>query len=375
MLIRYLPLVLALFAGAVQAAGPARFATLDRATWPEPLHNQAAFDTASRAEILTFAQVLQASEGLDEGGWSRRLGLKSVNLQSVVRVRERFWQRLLENYRLASRACAPAADFCPPVVDLAGLQEQSRQLVVAPESRYFAWAEASRRFHLNYLNEQMRLAALFPRISSEIELFSAQERNGDELADMQFLLTFDDGPSVQGGSSDRLADWLRQQGLSATFYVLGGNLQQRLQKTSAVAVRQLYAGQCVASHGWAHKSHASWSDWQDSVIRTRELLQQSVPELYVPLFRPPYGQRRADSQAFFAGQGLQVALWQIDSQDWSGQVGAEAAGQRVLTLMLLWRRGVLLFHDIQRKAEGGLPWLLRATAGVPLQWQDCRSYR
>jgi len=375
MLIRYLPLALALFAGAIQAAGPASFATLDRATWPEPLHSQTAFDTASRAEILTFAQALQASEGLDEATWMQRLGLKSVDRQSIPRVRERFWQRLLENYRLASRACAPAADFCPSVAALAGLQEQARQLVVAPDSRYFAWAEASRRFHLNYLNEQMRLAALFPRISSEIELFSAQERNGDELADMQFLLTFDDGPSVQDGSSDRLADWLRQQRLSATFYVLGGNLQQRLQKTSAEAVRQLYAGQCVASHGWAHKSHASWSDWQNSVIRTRELLQQSVPELYVPLFRPPYGQRRADSQAFFAGQGLQVALWQIDSQDWSGQVGAEAAGHRVLTLMLLWRRGVLLFHDIQRKAEGGLPWLLHATAGVPLQWQDCRSYR
>ena len=70
-----------------------------------------------------------------------------------------------------------------------------------------------------------------------------------------------------------------------------------------------------------------------------------------------------------------MALWQIDSQDWSNKVGAEASGQRVLTLMLLWRRGVLLFHDVHRKAEGGLPWLLQATHGVPLQWQDCRSYR
>lgn len=375
MLIRYLPLAFALSAGAVQAAGPASFATLDRATWPEPLHSQAAFDTASRAEILTFAQALQASEGLTEAAWIERLGLKSVDRQSVAKVRERFWQHLLENYRLASRDCAPSDDFCPPVADLAGLQEQARQLVVAPDSRYFAWAEASRRFHLNYLNEQMRLAALFPRVSSEIELFSTQERNGDELGDMQFLLTFDDGPSAVGGSSDKLAAWLRQQQLSATFYVLGSNLQQRLQKTSTEAVRQLYAGQCVASHGWEHKSHANWSDWQGSVIRTRELLQHSVPELYVPLFRPPYGQRRADGQAFFASQGLQVALWQIDSQDWSSKVGAEASGQRVLTLMLLWRRGVLLFHDVHRKAEGGLPWLLQATKGVPLQWQDCRGYR
>lgn len=375
MLIRTLLLGLGLLAASAQAAGPATFATLDRGTWPEPLHSQAAFDTASRAEILMFAQALQASEGLDEAGWKTRLGLKSANLQSIAQVRERFWQRLLENYRYARQSCTPASDFCQPAQDVTALREQARQLVIAPDSRYFAWAEASQRFHLGYLNEQMRLAALFPRISSEIALFSAQERNGDELADRQFLLTFDDGPTAPGGHSDKLAAWLRQQGLNGTFYVLGSNLQQRLQKTSAAALNQLYAGQCVASHGWEHKSHAGWADWQGSVSRTRELLQRELPDLYVPLFRPPYGQRQADSQAFFAGQGLQVALWQIDSQDWSSKVGAEAAGQRVLTLMLLWRRGVVLFHDIHNKAAGALPWLLQASNGAGVNWLDCRDYR
>ncbi|MWV12850.1 polysaccharide deacetylase family protein [Pseudomonas sp. R-28-1W-6] len=375
MLIRTLLLGLGLLAGSAQAAGPATFATLDRGTWPEPLHSQAAFDSASRAEILMFAQALQASEGLDEAGWKTRLGLKSANLQSIAQVRERFWQRLLENYRFARQSCTPASDFCAPAEDVAGLREQARQLVIAPDSRYFAWAEASQRFHLGYLNEQMRLAALFPRISSEIALFSDQERNGDELADRQFLLTFDDGPTALGGHTDKLAAWLREQGLNGTFYVLGSNLQQRLQKTSAAALNQLYAGQCVASHGWEHKAHTSWADWQGSVSRTRELLQRELPALYLPLFRPPYGQRQADSQAFFASQGLQVALWQIDSQDWSSKVGAEAAGQRVLTLMLLWRRGVVLFHDIHNKAAGALPWLLQASNGAGVNWLDCHDYR
>lgn len=374
-MLRTLLLALGFLAGAAQAAGPASFATLERGLWPQPLHSEAAFDMASRAEILMFAQALQASEGLDEAGWMQRLGLKSANLQSIAQVRERFWQRLLENYRLASQGCSASANFCAPLEDVAGLREQARQLVIAPDSRYFAWAEASQRFHQGYLNEQMRLAALFPRISSEIALFSAQERNGDELADLQFLLTFDDGPTALGGNSDRLAAWLRQQGLNGTFYVLGSNLQQRLQKTSAAALNQLYAGQCVASHGWEHKSHASWADWQGSVQRTGELLQRELPALYVPLFRPPYGQRPADSQAFFAGQGLQVALWQIDSQDWSSKVGAEAAGQRVLTLMLLWRRGVVLFHDIHSKAGGALPWLLQASNGAGVNWLDCHDYR
>ena len=40
-----------------------------------------------------------------------RLGLKSANLQSIAQVRERFWRRLLENYRFARQSCTPASDL------------------------------------------------------------------------------------------------------------------------------------------------------------------------------------------------------------------------------------------------------------------------
>jgi peptidoglycan/xylan/chitin deacetylase (PgdA/CDA1 family) len=98
-----------------------------------------------------------------------------------------------------------------------------------------------------------------------------------------------------------------------------------------------------------------------------------MPENYVPLFRPPYGQRRADSQGFFQAQGLQVALWDIDSQDEPGKLKAEESAQRVLTLMLLWRKGVIVFHDTQDKARVALPQLLQATGQSGLGWQDCRE--
>ena len=68
-----LGLVLALGAGAAQAAGPRAVATLDRSTWPAALDSPAAFDDASRAEILVFAQALLQSETLDAGAWQRRL--------------------------------------------------------------------------------------------------------------------------------------------------------------------------------------------------------------------------------------------------------------------------------------------------------------
>jgi hypothetical protein len=64
----------------VQAA-PADFVSFDRSLWPEQLNSPALFDVASRAEILSFAQVLLESEMLDEQALAARLGLRQVNLQ------------------------------------------------------------------------------------------------------------------------------------------------------------------------------------------------------------------------------------------------------------------------------------------------------
>ncbi len=45
----------------------------------------------------------------------------------------------------------------------------------------------------------------------------------------------------------------------------------------------------------------------------------------------------------------------------------------MLTLMLLWRKGVIVFHDTQDKARVALPQLLQATGQSGLGWQDCRE--
>ena len=68
-----------------------------------------------------------------------------------------------------------------------------------------------------------------------------------------------------------------------------------------------------------------------------------------------------------------MALWDIDSEDEPGKLKADESANRVLTLMLLWRRGVIVFHDTQDKARIALPWLLHATAESGLGWQDCRE--
>jgi len=365
-------LLTGLLSAVVQAA-PVAPTTFDRSHWPEQLDSPALFDVASRAEILGFSQALAASEALDEPTLAARLGLKQINLLSINQVRARLWQQLWRNYDLAQQSCEQDASFCYAIDGQAELRQQAAKFTVASDSFYAGWAEPSREFHQRYLDELLRKAALFPQIASEIERYSALERNGAELNDRLFMLTFDAGPGPVGGGTDGLTEYLRRQKLGATFFVLGNSLQMRRDKTSLSDLRALYKGQCVGIQGWQYRSHGQWQDWQQSVLRSQARVQADLPDQYVPLFRPPYGQRRADSQDFFASQGLQVVLWNIDGQDQSALSGEQSA-QRVLTLMLLWRRGLIQFHDAQPKAQEAVAWLLKQTAQSGIGWEDCRHF-
>jgi len=347
--------------------------SLDRSLWPEQLNSPALFDVASRAEILSFAQVLHESELLDDAALAARLGLRQVNLQKVRLVRARMWQRLWQGYEQAQRSCEQDASFCYPVTSMADLRTQAATFAADVGTFYTNWIEPSHQFHVRYLDEQLRKAALLPQTSSEVERLSARERNGDELNDRMFLLTFVGGPGPEGGNTDLLADYLRRQKLEGTFFVLGNRLQQRRDAGAANALRQVYRGQCVGIQGWEYRSHAQWTDWQDSLRRSQARVQADLPAEYVPLFRPPYGQRRADGEAFMASQQLRVSLWDIDALD-DGALSAEASAQRVLTLMLLWRKGVIQLHDSLPKAQPAVEWLLRNTAQSGIGWADCREY-
>ncbi|MBI6738932.1 polysaccharide deacetylase family protein [Pseudomonas syringae] len=369
-------IVLAVCAGLfwlqAQAAAPV-IATIDRSVWPERLETPGLFDVASRAEILAFAHELYLSEKLDEEGLKQRLGLRFVNVPSLNVVRHRLWLRLLENYQNAQKSCEQDANFCVLVEDMDQLRQRAEEYQVSNDSFYANWARPGAAFHQRYLNELLFMAALFPQTSSEIERYNSDEMSGDEMPDRTFMLNFESGPSPADGGTDWLADFMRQQKMTATFFVLGKSLQERLDSTSVAGVQALYRQQCVGIQGWEYRSHSQWLDWQDSVRRSAALVQQVLPDNFVPLFRPPYGHRRADSGDFFRAEHLRVSLWNIDAEDDTGRLSAEQVGDRVLTLMLLWRKGAVVFHDVANKAQSALPLLLANTAQSELIWDDCRN--
>ncbi|MCH4877385.1 polysaccharide deacetylase family protein [Pseudomonas sp. TMW22090] len=354
-------------------AAPGEVATLDRSTWPEQLGNPTLFDVASRAEILMFARVLLASESMDDASLTQRLGLRTINSDAVHQLRERLWQRLLTNYNFAQQSCDQDASFCFLVEDMATLREQAAKFQVSDDSYYIKWAEPSRLFHAQYLDELLRKAALFPQTTSEVDRFGDYERNGESMHDRLFLLTFDSAANAVPDNTAWVTEYLRKANISGTFFVLGKDIQARLAERSVSSLQATYSQQCIGVQGWEFRSHSHWQDWQDSVRRSAELVKSKLPENYVPLFRPPDGQRRADAAAFFKAQGLQVALWDIDAQDGAGKLKANQAAQRVLTLMLLWRHGVINFNVKQDAVKTALPWLITQTAASGIGWDDCQD--
>ncbi len=348
-------------------------ATIDRSTWPERLETPNLFDVASRAEILGFAHQLLLSENLDEDGLKRRLGLRYINVSSLNLVRNRLWTRLLENYQNAQKSCEDDASFCVLVEDMDQLRQRATEYTIADDSFYANWAAPSAAFYERYLNELLYQAALFPQTSSEIALYNSDELSGDEMADRTFQLNFEGGPTGADGGTDWLAGFMRQQKMNATFFVLGKSLQERLEAGTASALQSLYRLQCVGIQGWEYRSHSQWLDWQDSVQRSAGLTQQLLPDNFIPLFRPPYGHRRADSGQYFRDQGLRVSLWNIDAQDANGRLTSEQISDRVISLMLLWRRGTVVFHDASARVQSAVPLLLANTAQSELIWDDCHN--
>ena len=354
-------------------AAPNDIATLDRSTWPEKLTTPTLFDVASRAEILMFASTLLASEALDEASLKQHLGLRVVNMGAINALRKRMWTQLLANYNFAQQSCDQDASFCFLVEDMPTLREQAEKFRLGDDSYYIKWAEPSRQFHAFYLDEQLRKAALWPQTSSEIDRFGDFERNGDEMHDRLFLLTFDSAANMLPDNTQWLADYLRKSNMNGTFFVLGKDIQARLSEGPVSNLQATFSQQCVGVQGWEYRSHSHWQEWQDSVRRSADLVKNKLPENFVPLFRPPQGQRRSDGESFFKGQGLQVALWDIDPQDGAGKLKADASAQRVLTLMLLWRHGVINFNSKQDGVKTAMPWLIAQTAQSGIGWEDCQE--
>ena len=150
-------------------------------------------------------------------------------------------------------------------------------------------------------------------------------------------LTFDDGP---GAHTPRLLDLLRKEGIRATFFLLG----DRIRRYPRIARRIAMEGHEVGNHSASHMVLRG----KNAAIQHEEIarVQNALKALGVRsrLLRPPYGSFDSVTLREAEKQGLVIALWTVDSQDWQQIPTADnmvsAAGNPSPT------RGIFLMHDI-----------------------------
>lgn len=357
----------------VLGAGPQNVATISRALWPEPITSVQAFDKASRYEQLVFLQCLdKVDSNISDSSLIQLTGIKSVNISSVKAWSSLARSRIYHAFIAAKEGNVLGVCAATEIIDSATLMAKAQIVNEKMTPEFNVWYDSSVKFYTTYVYEQVRLACLFPKITSEILTFSEKEKNGFELSDKKFLLTFDDGPTSKNGLTDRVIQMCKNEHVTAVFFILGKSLRSRLAQSSADELTTLYSGMTIGSHGMDHFSHAKTVEWKKSVIDANTLLDsvfcKSSPGIHP--FRPPYAQRKDSLAAFLETIHSECLLWNIDSQDWNQNISGKDATDRTITLMLLWRKGIVLFHDVHKKAEVSIPEINKFVKSAKLEWVD-----
>ncbi|MDM8216100.1 polysaccharide deacetylase family protein [Desulfovibrio piger] len=163
-------------------------------------------------------------------------------------------------------------------------------------------------------------------------------------------LTFDDGPSRY---TPHILDVLRENGIPATFFMLGKNVKLYPQHVQRIVAE----GHEVGNHSFSHPNlrRISRDRKQEEIEITDKLLRDlGANPIYM---RPPYGSYDKDVVDIAGRLGVTVVLWSVDSQDWKRRPANYAhiinAVGRVFPPGEM--RGILLFHDPLKTTAGDLP--------------------
>lgn len=153
-------------------------------------------------------------------------------------------------------------------------------------------------------------------------------------------LTFDDGPSED---TPALLDLLKSEGVKATFFLIGGQIEKYPEVVKRIAAE----GHQLGNHTYSHPNLMICGP--ERTRRELERVQQQIQELtgQKPTFwRPPFGFRAPWSQVVASKLGLRSALWTSNPRDFQDP-GAEVIVQR--TMAAMGKGVIVLLHDGLKK--------------------------
>ena len=151
-------------------------------------------------------------------------------------------------------------------------------------------------------------------------------------------ITFDDGPNPL--ATPRILDVLRDEGVRATFFVLG----RHAERWPDLVRRMADEGHQLGNHGyWHRKLHRRTPGYvRDDLVRGTAAIERASGGLRPHVFRAPHGFRNPWVTPIAASLGQRTIGWSLGVWD-SARPGAEEIVRRALHGM---RAGsILLLHD------------------------------
>ena len=124
----------------------------------------------------------------------------------------------------------------------------------------------------------------------------------------QVALTFDDGPHKV--CTPQLLDGLKERGVSATFFLMGENIEGN----EDLVRRMKKEGHLIGNHSYRHipLTHAGEDAVCEAIEKTEDLIETITGDRPEYL-RPPYGDW---NESLECRMDLTTVLWSVDSLDW-----------------------------------------------------------
>ena len=176
--------------------------------------------------------------------------------------------------------------------------------------------------------------AAYGSVSKSSQLFGPSIFRGPGKR-RSLALTFDDGPTE---GTLHLLDYLDSQGIKATFFLCGLNVQ----RYPDIAGRVAAAGHEIGNHTYSHPSLLFKSSRViDQEFSLAQRIITSETGISPMILRPPYGLRWSGMQAVQERLALLGVLWTVIGNDWKWP--ATRIAERIIGRAS--PGGILCLHD------------------------------
>lgn len=150
-------------------------------------------------------------------------------------------------------------------------------------------------------------------------------------------LTFDDGPAFDG-STGRILDVLEKYGARATFFMVGTRINDNTKK---YLKRELELGCELGNHTYNH-DHYGKAVTEADVVKCSDAVYKACGKRPTA-FRCPGGNMSGVMQNTAKKEGMIIAYWSVDTEDWKSRNPAQIISQAEHGA---YDGSIILMHDI-----------------------------